>query len=215
MTNKLGVPLHLLTACPKAIIQSFKADIVGTIAHRDVVKLHMKNNTAETRSLVEHGIFYQPLVALYNSSCSIDASTPHHVITSGIFTNTDLVDMGYDIDPVGIECQAALDTVYHRCFSCPRIETRAKLALGADLFDAVIEAGPNSLFANRCLAPSSSMSEAPADQVIFQTVQFSAGEIFSPESGKVYGDGSCFYPSFQPLSRAGFGIVQVNPTGSS
>ena len=214
LINKQGESLHLLTKCPTAIVKAFRKDLVSTIAHRDIVALHMRHDTVETRELVDRGLFLQPLVALYSSLSSHDACLLHNIVNNGIFTNTDLADSGYDIDPVCGLCEQALDTIYHRCYSCTHIETRAKTALGIDLYDKIIAAGPNSLLATRCMAPSPILTEGPSKDLLFDVVNFGEGDVMGPQGGKVYGDGSCFFPAFSPLARAGFAIVQVAPDGS-
>ena len=173
----------------------------------------MKYDTTETRRLLGAGVFYQPLVSLYRKLDSFNASILHNICTNGIFTNTDLVDLGYNIDPVCKACNNSLDTVFHRCFTCPAIEVRAKIALGDDHFNRIISEG-ETLYSTRCLAPAPFMSQTPSKELVFSTITFVEGDRFLPEGGRVYGDGSCFFPTAKPLSRAGFAVVQVNPDGS-
>ena len=130
---------------------------VYTIAHRDVVSMHLKQGTEETRQLYECGLFFQPLVSLFKKfgsrNASLEASVLHNICTNGIITDTDLLGMGYQTDPICKSCSASLDTVIHRCYTCPAIEARARQALGDNHFDRIIAQGPN-LFTTRLLAPA-------------------------------------------------------------
>ena len=66
LTTKYGHKLHLPTTSPKRVLSTFKADLLETISRRDIVSLHVKRDTPESRLLMDSGAFLQPLAALYN-----------------------------------------------------------------------------------------------------------------------------------------------------
>ena len=210
LTTKYGLKLHLPKTLPKRVLSTFKADLLETISRRDIASLHVKRDTPESRLLMDSGAFLQPLVALYSKLSGEDRITLQNIVTHGIWANTDLVDSGYDVDPVCSDCQSGLDSIFHRCFSCSAVETRARCALGSTLFDYIISQGEDSLMANRCLFPAPPMSSAPSPHTVYETVGFSDGDFFCSADGDIYGDGSCTHPS----ARAGFGCVQIRPDGS-
>ena len=215
--DKGGRVVHIPTECPARIEAAFKKDLMETIAHRDIVRLNYRHPCAQSAALVDRGIFLHPLTCLYNKLSTtnvIAANTLSSIVAGGIFTNTDLVDYGYDIDPVCTQCLSGLDTIFHRCYSCPKIEARARLALGPRLYDKIIAEGDKSLLSTRCLMPKPVMTEEASDVTLYGTVNFSEGDVFRREDGKVYGDGSCLHPSSDPLSRGGFACVQISEDGS-
>ena len=189
----------------------FEKDLGDTIVHREAVRLHPKLNNSETQSLRDAGIFMHPLVNLYNKW---EYTASRTLLSNGIFTNTDLCNFGYDVDPTCSDCGLALDTVFHRCYSCPGIEATARRALGNEPFDSIIEHGPDSLLATRLSTPQPQMTEGPSDVTIAEFVNMAHGYAFSSSGGEVFGDGSCIYPSFAPLARAGLAIVQVSEDGN-
>ena len=111
LETKNGKQLHILTNCPQAVLQRYRSDLVDTIAHRDVVSMHLKQDTEETRQLYECGLFFQPLVSLFKKfgsrNASLEASVLHNICANGIITDTDLLGMGYQIDPICKSCSAS------------------------------------------------------------------------------------------------------------
>ena len=124
-----------------------------------------------------------------------------------------LLNYGYDVDPICPQCHSSMDTIFHRCFSCPNISTRAELALGKDLFDRIIAAGDVSFAANRCLYPCVTLEAAPSPSTRCEFINFAHGDSFDYRDGPVYGDGSCLNGSYKDLARAGFAVAQVNSEG--
>ena len=212
--TKYGLEIHVPTTSPSRICSMFKADLLETIARRDIVGIHMRRDTPESRLLMDNGVFWQPLRTVYNHLSKERRITLQNIVTNGIWTNTDLADAGYSIDPICTSCNSGLDTIFHRCFTCISVEQRAKLALGDDLFNKVIGLGEDSLLANRCLMPLPAMSSAPSSKTLYDTIGMSVGDTFSASEGEIFGDGSCLYPTDQPLARAGFSCVQIRPDGS-
>ena len=107
----------------------------------------------------------------------------------------------------------APDTVMHRCFLCPYSSDKALLALGNQRFQQAISAPLDSLKFNRCLVPMPKLSttRVPAKH---HTVNFDLClDSFKPQDGRVYTDGSCFFPTQTALAVAGYAVVQVNPEG--
>ena len=119
--------------------------------------------------------------------------------------------MGYNIDPVCTQCCSALDSIYHRCYTCPSISKRAEIALGPELFSKILAAGPHSLMANRCLHPDVVCQTQPSDSAICEFINFSPGDKF--DNGFVFGDGSASNPAHPEIARAGFAVVQINEEG--
>ena len=66
LVSKSGENLHLPTVCPARILKVFGADLQETIVQRDIVALHMKHGTEETKALFENGLFIRPLVNVFN-----------------------------------------------------------------------------------------------------------------------------------------------------
>ena len=214
MTSKYGFELFLSTTSPRRVINTFKADLLETIARRDLVALQLRHQSAESQDLLDRGLFLQPLRTLYNRLKGDRKVALHNIINDGIWTNTDLVNKGYNIDPICGDCNEGLDTVYHRCFTCVKIETRARCSLGSSLYDSIIQKGDTSLLANRCLMPHPVMTSAPSKVTRFESLGFEESDSFLPGDGEVFGDGSCLYPSDGSLARAGFGCVQIRPDGT-
>ena len=100
MVSKDGTQQHLASKCPKQIVAKFKKDLLETIARRDIVSLHMRNPTEESQAILDNGLFLQPLAALAGRLGRSDAHTLHNIVSNGIFTNTNLVAYGYDLDPI-------------------------------------------------------------------------------------------------------------------
>ena len=136
------------------------------------------------------------------------------IVSNGIFTNTRLLHLGYDIDAGCPACGEALDTIYHRCFACPKVSGRARLTLGDDFFNIIMEKGADSVLANQLVCPVPLPSQPPLDNVKRVFVGgMSAGDVFLAQDGALLGDGSCSDPSASWLARAGFSVVQVNDVG--
>ena len=193
----------------------FKKDLADALTARGALRLHDAVGTAESAALVSQGVFFAPLRSLYNSMNYVDKQTLISIASDGIFTNTDLHMMGYIVDPECQSCHAALDTVFHRCFSCPHVSPNARIFLGERLFDAIIDAGEDSLYATRCLTPIPDCTSTPSAATMFKCMNFQADDVFRPEDGEVFGDGSCFFSncSNSNLSRAGFAVGQFTPDG--
>ena len=121
LEDRVGRELHLPTVCPVRVANMFEKDLGDTIVHREAVRLHLKLNNSETQSLRDAGIFMHPLVNLYNKWDYTASRTLLSIVSDGIFTNTDLCNFGYDVDPTCSNCGLALDTVFHQCYSCPGI----------------------------------------------------------------------------------------------
>ena len=152
----------------------------------------------ESQTLADKGVFLDPLLQLYDKFAKRSyhlAQTLVGLVSGGLFMNSDLFMLGYDIDPCCKHCGAAMDSVYHQCFTCPFIESRAKLALGDALFNKIIGAGPDSLLATRCLAPVPCTCSVPSKTTIVNYVNFGAGEDFHSDNGSIFGGGSCFHPN--------------------
>ena len=131
-------------------------------------------------------------------------------MANGIFTDADVFRVGFDIDPVCQKCLLSPDTIYHRCYSCIHIEPRARLALGDELYNKIINLGESSLLANRCMAPWPDFTTKPSDNTIFHSIGLNGpDDYFSPEDGPLFGDGSCYAPNNAQLARAGWAVVQV------
>ena len=213
LITKAGRALHLPTVCPARVAKLFAFDLKQTIIHRDITRLHVRSHTDNARNLFEHGLFFQPLLNMYKRLDSFSASMLQNIVCNGIFTNTDLLSLGYDVSPDCPSCGLAHDTIFHRCYSCPAIEQRAVLALGQPLFDKIIAEGSDSLLANRCLLPTPCFSSRPSQHTIIKYINFGPGSTFHPDQGRIFGDGSCLSPHKGPLARAGFACVQVCEAG--
>ena len=173
----------------------------------------MKINSDESRKLLDAGVFIQPPINLYNKFDHAKAQTLLAISSDGIFTNTDLYNKGYDVNFTCSNCHQARDTIFHRCFSCPFVEHKARLALGDSLFNVILEGGDASIKGKRCLFPMPVRNIAASAQTVFSCFGMDIDEKLLPENGKIYGDGSCLNPSIKGLARAGWAIVQVNEDG--
>ena len=154
--------VHLLWNCPKKVTALFKHDLVEEISMRPVRKLHGTKPTLETSECLRNGIFLQPLIEMYRGANARDKQTLLAVVTDGVFTDFDLFCLGYDVDPSCKACGASHDTIFHRCYTCPAVEGRAKIALGAALFNDILEKGEHSLLANRCIMKHPDVTAAPS-----------------------------------------------------
>ena len=167
----------------------------------------------ELRSLMDNGVCLQPLLSLFQSLPTREAFTLLRIATNGVFTDSDLLKCGYDTNPVCTQCFNSMDTIFHRCFSCPSISTRAELALGKDLFDRILAAGDTSLAANRCLYPCPAIVATPSRSSKCTFINFGCGDSFATKDGPVFGDGSCLNGPYKSLARAGFAVAQVDSEG--
>ena len=163
-----GNHLHLLTICPKRIVKAFKEDLRKTVVARYATKLQVQFATPEADRLVSDGIFTEPLFALYNTMAYKQANTLLKITSNGIFTDFDLLCAGYDIDSTCRSCGNSHDTVFHRCYSCPAIASRAISALGQELYDTIIAAGDNSLMSTRCLFANPPIASRPSTSTVFE-----------------------------------------------
>ena len=82
--------IHLPSMCPLRVLKLYKADLGIAILNRFVNKAHFTRDTQETQELKTQGIFFQPLVTLYNKLPPLDAATLLAITSDGIFTNYDL-----------------------------------------------------------------------------------------------------------------------------
>ena len=213
LRDKYNQTFHLPSISPKRVKDAFARQLREAIAQRSVIKLFRQADDsvdAEAPQLFECGAFLQPLYALFDTLPPKEAYTLLRICTNGIFTNNDLLLCGYDIDPVCKNCGDAADTIYHRCYTCPCIATRAEAALGPELFNSILEAGPGSIMATRCLRPAFVRQTTPSPTTVCGLINFSDGDSFNVEDGEVFGDGSCFNSSYPELARAGFAIVQLD-----
>ena len=200
-----------MSQCPTQISKAYKSDMAEVIQHRTVVKLQM-DDKFDAQELYEAGLFFQPLRALFNKLPPVSKLLLVQIVTDGVFTNYSLFNMGYLCDPVCPDCGESVDTVLHRCFTCPRIEARARLAVGNSTFDNIVSAGDRGLLGTRCLMPQPLTKSRPAATQIIKAINFEAGDEFS--DCEVFGDGSCANPSIPELSRSGFALVQVDSEGN-
>ena len=208
-----GQDVHLLNVCPKRVVALFSDDLEEVIQQRAIVRLHMRRNTIETRALYDNGALFKPLINRYRSLPPPKADILLAFVSDGVFTNSQLLDFGYDIDPVCKQCNLAADTVFHQCYSCIRIEGRARLALGQPLFDDVIAGGSAGLLGTRALFAHPGVQSSPDATPTIIYYNYDTTNSFSVEDGEIFGDGSCLHPNIKCLSRAGFGIVQVSRDG--
>ena len=207
---------HLPTVAPKRVANIFAKDMRETIARRSILRHLMKDdatNIEEGRLLLDNGVNLQPIYSLFNTLDTKRAYTVLRIATNGIFTNVNFLHMGYDIDPVCTQCFSAVDSVFHRCYTCPFISQRAELALGSTLFNTILEAGEGSLMASRCLHPDVTVLSQPSDQAICEYINFEDGDTFCVTNGYVFGDGSAFHGAHPQVARAGFSVVQINGEG--
>ena len=212
LQDKYGTSLHLLTVSPKRIRAAFSQQMREMIAFRSIVKQYAASNDdcQERKALFERGGFMQPLYALFEQLPPREAYTLLRIVCNGIFTNNDLMLYGYDIDPVCTFCGNSADTVYHRCFTCPGISTRAELALGPELYSEILEAGPDSILANRCLRPAFLKQEEPSPTTVCEFIDSGDGDSLLESDGEVFGDGSCYDSSYSDLAHSGFAVVQLD-----
>ena len=211
--NRAKAEVHLPTFCPTRIVKMHTDDYAQAIKARAVLSLASDDNAVEFGKLCDRGLFLEPIISLYNRLDRARAETLMAITTNGIFTNTDLHNKGYDVNFTCSNCHQARDTIFHRCFSCPFVEHKARLALGDSLFNVILEEGDASIKGKRCLFPMSVRNIAASAQTVFSCFGMDIDEMLLPENGKIYGDGSCLNPSIKGLARAGWAIVQVNEDG--
>ena len=211
LESRSSANIHLLTTCPTRIVDLFKNDLKNCILNRAVETIGSTRNPPQT-DVTTAGVFYHPLTTLYRKFDPVQRNELVKIVTCSFHTNTLLASMGYDLDPTCAACGLAADTTFHRCISCPNIEHRAKCALGEPLFNRLVEAGPDSLLF-RCVFPMPAFKSQPSSCTLYETIGLGADELLTDLSTDIYGDGSCLYPSFAPLARAGFAVVQVNDEG--
>ena len=60
------------------------------------------------------------------------------------------------------------------------------------------------------------MLSRPSQSTLFEVINHTpdVGDPFHLSNTRVHGDGSCLFPKYEPLSRAGFSVVQVDPQGN-
>ena len=208
-----GIVLDMSKACPYRVSKAFRADLVSCNVKRSMGRLHDRLFNDETFALNDKGLVFEPLAKCARSSNKCNAALVNKFVSNGITTNLRLYNMGYDVDPACALCGEALDTVYHRLYTCIHNQRRAQINLGKELFDQAICGGEDCLLFNRGLAPMPPI-DPPCDQTIVRYVNFSADTWLKPENGKVYLDGSCSDPTSSVLARAGFGICQIDGDGS-
>ena len=208
-----GRSLHLLSVSPRRVVASYKDDMHEVITHRGTAKMYMKLDTDESKKLFEQGILFDPLRTLYNRLPPSSANTLLKIVCGTYTTDADLYKFGYDVDPACSLCGSATDSVFHRCYSCPFIETRARNNLGTTLFNKIIEEGDTSLRSSRCLHPAPIILSKPSEHTIVNYINFSANDSFNSADGEIYGDVSCLHPSSRLFARAGFAAVQLRPNG--
>ena len=211
LRSQSGQHVHLPSVCPSRVVDLFRGDLHNTIIDRAVRKKCATQGIG-LGDTYSHGVCFKPLVTLYNKMGYVEKSALIKTVSSGFITNSTLVNMGYDIDPTCKLCNAACDTAFHRCITCPMIEARAKVALGINLYNKILDAGESSLLF-RCVFPMPMFKSLPSSSTLFETIGMSSGDLLNEGGSKVFGDGSCFHPNVAQLARAGFAVVQVNAEG--
>ena len=205
--------INTLQTCPKKVTKLFKRDLLAVGLGRSMRKLHARRQNDETDALIHNGILHEPLIQIYNKLPYRQQYVFAALVSGGLFTNTDLYNMGYDIDPCCLHCHSSCDTIFHRCFSCPNVSHIARAALGEAVFDELIDNGEDCLASTRCLVAKPKMLSTPSATTLMEFVNVADGDTFSHTNGYIYGDGSCIRPAYPPLARAGWAIVQVDPMG--
>ena len=214
-TNEGGV-MDMRVSCPRKVTQSFRIDLCNAITLRAVQRKVDDNPNlhANCYDILTNGLLLKPLVDMARHLSSRDRQTLVAITSNGIFTNTDLMWMGYDINPVCTNCNLALDTVYHRCVTCPAIEPVARQSLGDRLFDRLVAEGDSSVLANYLWMPKPPMNSFPSVKGEFTFVNTVPGEPFFKHDGAMFGDGSVLFPNVDCLARAGYAIAQVKGDGT-
>ena len=212
--DRQGQVVHLPSQCPSRVVSLFKKDYAITIQSRGSARACANQDQATCDSFTNNGAMFLPLMRLFNKLDKYRASILLKIVTNGIWTNTDFFNVGYSINPACPACGNAHDSVYHRCFSCPAIESRAKATVGISFFNDIIERGSLSLAGCRALGPCSPMVAKPSQCTLFGSIGMDVNQVLSPDNGPVYGDGSCFQSNLGPFSRSGWAFVQVDPAGN-
>ena len=211
--SKYGNEVRLLDKCPTQVVSLFKADVQDTILQRGIERIHSRHDNGSSQSLLDNAPLFSPLRSLYRSLGKREARTLLAIVSNGIFTNTGLLYLGYDIEAACPSCGLSLDTIYHRCYTCPNASGRAQHTLGEALYNSIIYQGENSILANQLLCPAPLPSNPPLDSVQRVFVGMSDSDCFRPEDGFIFGDGSCTDPCSPWLARAGFAVVQITAEG--
>ena len=211
-----GNDVNTLYACPKRVLKAYKSDLSTALIHRYLSKLHNSHGTPESAKLLSDGLLLEPATAVFKKFCSRrdfrSAYTLVRIMSGGIFTKSTLFQYGYDVDFTCGVCNQAKDSVFHQCFTCSGVESKAQNALGWSLYNHVLSLGPDSLLGTRGLMPHPVLVSKPSNVTKFEEINFIEGEQFDSDI-HVFADGSCLYPSHKPLSRAGFAVAQVNAQG--
>ena len=140
----------------------------------------------------------EPLFRPHNKLDYRSASTLHAIVSHGIFTDSDFWSFGYCVDPACESFGNSHDTIYHKCFTYPNIESRARTALVCTLFAKIINLGDNNLLATRLLMPHPRATVGPRTDSEITYVGMQPGEEIPKSDGDLFGDGSCLNP---PLLR--------------
>ena len=208
-----GEVVDLTKVPPVLVVRKFKRDYVQSNVSRDMCKLDSACSSEESRSICEVGLFLEPLKKLCRNAKTFHASgLINKFVTNGICTSQLYCQLGYAIDPVCARCGLALDTIYHRLYTCTSSEERARRNLGSKLFEEAIVAGPKSLLFTRALLPMPRVDKCPSVTHV-RYINVTSDTIFDARDGEVYIDGSCSGPTWFTLARAGFAIVQINQQG--
>ena len=211
MRNDLSI--NITNTCPRQTIALLRRDVEQTILARGLYKSIAKSDGDDVKPIFDYGAFFKPLRNLYQKLPPRKASCLVAWVTGGTFLRGDLLRFGYNLDPACPRCGEGIDSVFHRCFSCPFIESEVKDRLGTPLFNEIISQGEYGLLATRGIAPNPPLETAAAGENWFEFFGMRPDECFLPSGGDVFVDGSCFNPSVPELSRAGFGVCQIDPSG--
>ena len=212
--DRRGNVVHLPTQCPARVVSLFKNDYASQVLSRGISRASAGLSQSTIDTFASQGAMFVPLVRLYNKLDRFRAGVLMRIVTNGIWTNSDFFNVGYDINPACPACGSAHDSVFHRCFSCPAVESRAKSAIGDSVFDSIIQEGQQSLSGSRAIFACPSLSSSPSKATLFECIGMTEGQLLSPDDGFVYGDGSCYNSNIKGLSRAGWAFVQVDSEGN-
>ena len=216
LSTREGGKVDMRVTCPRKIVQLFRNDLCDVISLRTVQRKVKANPDAppELHNILSEGLLLKPLTDMAKHLNAGDRQTLIAIVTDGIFTNSDLMWMGYDIDPVCRDCNNAVDSAFHRCSSCPNIEVRARLALGDELFDSLIAQGEHCALASTLWMARPRMESSPSREGEFKFINTHPGDPFLVKDGAIFGDGSVMFPNIQCLARAGFAIAQLHGDGT-
>ena len=216
-----GQERSLVHGSPAALRQLLLQDLSSSNASRDACAAaqRLEAPSGIVEDLLQRGVWLLPVQKLIRSRASggltrSEAARLVQAVTGQLWTGAVLARRGILASPDCPHCGAE-DTVFHRVWTCPFGQSVRRDVASADLIRAAVAAGPTSPLFARALASQPPVPEVTRDGglVVHWARTVDGAEVFRPQQGAIFVDGSAVNPRPPAIASAACAAVQVDAAG--